>query len=64
MLGNYHPLYEGQTMMSKYVVLCEAMPEGDVVCEAENEEWEDRDGTYWFTCTTCGCWNEVVYKWY
>ncbi len=38
MLGNYHPLYEGQTMMSKYVVLCEAMPEGDVVCEAENEE--------------------------
>ena len=50
--------------MAKYVVLCEAMPEGDVICEAENEEWEDRNGTYWFTCTTCGCWNEVVYKWY
>ena len=49
--------------MAKYVVLCEAMPEGDDVCGAENEEWEDYNGTYWFTCTTCGYDNEVVYKW-
>jgi hypothetical protein len=42
--------------MSKYVVICEA--EG---CEAENTEWEDSNGTYWFACTTCGMNNEVVY---
>lgn len=44
--------------MGKYVVLCEA--EG---CEAENEDWEDSNGTYWFTCSACGYDNEVVYDW-
>jgi hypothetical protein len=44
--------------MAKYVVICEA--EG---CEAENEDWEDKNGTYWFTCSTCGWDNEVVYNW-
>lgn len=42
--------------MAKYVVLCEA--EG---CEAENEDYEDTAGTYWFTCVECGHDNEVVY---
>jgi hypothetical protein len=38
--------------------------EGMVVCDAEwdeNEDWEDKNGTYWFTCSTCGYDNEVVY---
>lgn len=49
--------------MAKYVVLCEAMPEGDVICEAENEDYEYKNGTYWFTCHECGCDNEVVENW-
>ena len=43
--------------MSKYVVICEAEN-----CEAENEDWEDSNGTYWFTCSTCGYDNEVVHS--
>jgi hypothetical protein len=42
--------------MSKYVVICQA--DG---CEAENTDWEDSDGTYWFDCINCGMSNEVVY---
>jgi hypothetical protein len=41
--------------MAKYVVICEA--EG---CEAENEDYEYKHGTYWFTCVKCGYDNEVV----
>ena len=41
--------------MAKYVVLCEA--EG---CETENEDYEYKHGTYWFTCVKCGYDNEVV----
>lgn len=43
--------------MSSYVVMCEA--EG---CETENEDYEDSNGTYWFTCVKCGWDNEVVYE--
>jgi len=42
--------------MSERVVICQADD-----CEAENKDWDDRDGTYWFTCTKCGYDNEVVY---
>lgn len=49
--------------MAKYVVLCEAYGENDYTCGAENEEWEDYNNTYWFTCVVCGADNEVVYKW-
>jgi len=37
------------------VVLCES---GE--CEVENDQWEYRHGTYWFTCKGCGYENEVV----
>jgi len=42
-------------MMSKSVVLCESEN-----CETENESYEYRNGTYWFTCRECGWDNEVV----
>jgi len=41
--------------MASYVVLCEA--EG---CEAENDNYEYKNNTYWFTCRECGWDNEVV----
>lgn len=44
------------------VVLCEARNNADdFICGAENREWEDYNGTYWFTCQECGADNEVVY---
>jgi hypothetical protein len=43
--------------MSKYVVICQVDE-----CEAENLDWEDNNGTYWFTCLTCGYDNEVVHS--
>lgn len=43
--------------MSKYVVICQVDE-----CEAENLDWEDSNGTYWFTCSTCGYNNEVVHS--
>ena len=49
---------EGIRQMSKYVVICEAED-----CEAENEDYQDDGGTYWFVCSTCGWPNEVVYDW-
>jgi hypothetical protein len=63
LLGHTHPLYEGEPIMAKYVVLCEAYGANDYICGAENEEWEDRNNTFWFTCVECGADNEVVYKW-
>ena len=42
--------------MASYVVLCE-----NENCEAENSRYEDKNGTYWFTCRECGWDNEVVY---
>ena len=30
-------------------------------CEAENEDYENYNGTYWFRCYKCGWDNEVVY---
>ena len=42
--------------MSSHVVLCEYDD-----CEAENEDYEDSAGTYWFKCWKCGWDNEVVY---
>ena len=47
-----------RTTMAKYVVLCEAEN-----CEAENEDYEYKNGTYWFTCHECGWDNEVVENW-
>lgn len=44
------------------VVLCEAYGSNDYICGAENDEWEDYNGTYWFTCKECGADNEVVYN--
>lgn len=40
--------------MAEYCVICSE-------CEAENKNWEDKDGTYWFTCVKCGTDNEQVY---
>jgi hypothetical protein len=58
-----HKQFRGGDVMSKYVVLCEAYGANDYICGAENEEWEDRNNTFWFTCVECGADNEVVYKW-
>jgi hypothetical protein len=41
--------------MASYVVLCEAEN-----CDTENESYEYKNGTYWFTCHECGWDNEVV----
>jgi hypothetical protein len=43
--------------MATHVVMCQA-------CETENAEYEDRDGTYWFTCVNKNCEydNEVVHS--
>ena len=41
--------------MASYVVLCETEN-----CEAENSNYEYKNGTYWFTCHECGWDNEVV----
>lgn len=38
-------------------VMCEAEN-----CETENEDYEDYNNTYWFTCVKCGWDNEVVYE--
>lgn len=62
LLGNNVILYlkpkKGEKM-AKYVVICEADE-----CETENEDYEYRNGTYWFTCVKCGFDNEVVEVWY
>jgi hypothetical protein len=44
-------------VMATHVVMCQA-------CETENAEYEDRDGTYWFTCVNKNCEydNEVVHS--
>lgn len=31
-------------------------------CEAENEDYENYNGTYWFRCHKCGWDNEVVHS--
>jgi len=45
----------GAIDMSKYVVICQSDE-----CEAENEDYEYSNGTYWFKCHKCGYDNEIV----
>lgn len=40
--------------MAERVIICSS-------CESENKDWDDKDGTHWFTCTKCGINNEQVY---
>lgn len=45
--------------MAQYEITCEA--EG---CEADNKDYEYKDGTFWFVCHKCGYENEVVERWW
>jgi hypothetical protein len=50
---------DGGEIMATMIVRCQSDE-----CEAENYDWEDKDGTFWFKCVECGMDNEVVYKWW